>query len=216
LKAAVAFGLVALALFAGAAVAAAPSLSVTPSSVQQGHVVTVKGSAGGCATGDTVVLISRAFARTHTFAGVPAVLTKVRSNGRFLAMTRIPASKPPRTYGITVRCGGGNLGVQAHLTVTGTPSLVVLPSTVHRGYAVTLKGSADGCPVGDTVTLISHAFAHTHDFAGVPAVFATVRAGGAFRVSTTIPATKAPGRYGITARCGGGNLGVQAHLRVLT
>ena len=89
------------------------------------------------------------------------------------------------------------------------------PSTVHRGHVVTLKGSADGCAAGNSVTLISHAFVHTHDFAGVPAVFARVRSGGRFRTTTRIPATKHPGRYGVTARCGGGNLGVLAHLRVL-
>jgi hypothetical protein len=95
------------------------------------------------------------------------------------------------------------------------PSLTVAPSVVHRGHLVTLKGSADGCPVGDAVTLISRAFVHTHDFAGVPAVFTRVRAGGKFHVSTRIPRTKPARRYAITARCGGGNLGVVAHLRVL-
>jgi hypothetical protein len=65
------------------------------------------------------------------------------------------------------------------------------------------------------VTLISQAFAHTHDFAGVPAVYARVLPGGRFSVTTRIPSGEASGRYGITARCGGGNLGVQAHLTVL-
>jgi hypothetical protein len=64
------------------------------------------------------------------------------------------------------------------------------------------------------VTVISRAFVHTHDFAGVPAVFALVRTGGKFAVRTTIPRTKKHGRYTVTARCGGGNLGVVAHLRV--
>ena len=95
------------------------------------------------------------------------------------------------------------------------PALTVTPSIVHRGHKVTLKGSADGCAVGNTVVLISHAFVHTHDFAGVPAVLAAVRHGGAFRVTTRIPAKKRPGRYAVTARCAGGNLGVIAHVRVL-
>ena len=51
---------------------------------------------------------------------------------------------------------------------------------------------------------------------GLPAVLTRVRVGGTFHVVTRIPATKTPGRYGITARCGGGNLGVLAHLRVLS
>jgi hypothetical protein len=95
------------------------------------------------------------------------------------------------------------------------PSLSVTPTTVKRGHLVTIRGSADGCPAGDRVTLISRAFRHTHDFAGLPAVFATVRPGGAFRTTTRIPSRKRPGRYAVTARCGGGNLGVRAFVRVV-
>jgi hypothetical protein len=95
------------------------------------------------------------------------------------------------------------------------PSLSVRPATVERGHVVTIRGSADGCPVADRVTLISRAFSHAHDFAGLPAVFARVRPGGSFRTATRIPARRRPGRYAITARCGGGNLGVRAVLRVV-
>jgi len=79
---------------------------------------------------------------------------------------------------------------------------------------VLIKGSADGCPVGDAVIIISRAFVHTHDFAGLPAVLARVKSGGSFRVTTRIPATKRPGRYRVTGRCGGGNLGFLKHLTV--
>src|SRR5947209_5569945 len=98
-------------------------------------------------------------------------------------------------------------GIWAGTALASSPTLTVTPATVHRGHVVTLKGSADGCAAGNTVFLISHAFVHTHDFAGVPAVLAKVRYGGTFRTTTRIPATKHPGRYGITGRCGGGNLG---------
>jgi hypothetical protein len=91
--------------------------------------------------------------------------------------------------------------------------LSVTPTAVDRGHTVLIRGNAASCR--DNVTIISHAFAQTHEFAGVPAVFARVRSGGAFRTTTRIPATKRPGLYAITARCGGGNLGVVAHLRVL-
>jgi hypothetical protein len=92
--------------------------------------------------------------------------------------------------------------------------MTLTPSSVKRGHRVLITGSADGCTVGNAVTVISRAFVHTHDFAGVPAVFARVRSGGSFRVTTRIPATKKPGRYVVTARCGGGNLGVLKHLTV--
>jgi hypothetical protein len=95
-------------------------------------------------------------------------------------------------------------------------SITVSPKTVERGHAVVVRGSAAGCPRGDAVTLISHAFVHTHDFAGVPAVYARVRATGRFSVTTRIPGTRHPARYTITGRCGGGNLGVAAHLTVHT
>jgi hypothetical protein len=94
-------------------------------------------------------------------------------------------------------------------------SLSVLPTTVRAGGVVKINGSADGCRTGNTVSILSRAFVHTHQFAGVPDVLAQVRAGGSFRVRTTIPRLRTRGRYVVTARCGGGNLGVTAHLRVI-
>jgi hypothetical protein len=77
-----------------------------------------------------------------------------------------------------------------------------------------VHGVAGGCAASDTVTILSHAFSAAHSFASVPAVYAQVGSAGRFSVKTTIPATRAPGHYGITARCGGGNLGIQATLTV--
>ncbi len=99
--------------------------------------------------------------------------------------------------------------------VTAATSLTVAPSPVHRGHRVIVRGNADGCPVGNAVTIISKAFAHTHDFAGLPAVFARVRSGGKFGIRPRIPSTRAVGSYGVTARCGGGNLGVSATIHVV-
>ena len=102
----------------------------------------------------------------------------------------------------------------AGAVTAATTSLTVAPSSVHRGHRVIVRGNADGCPVGDALTIISKAFAHTHDFAGLPAVFARVRAGGKFGIRPRIPNTKAVGNYGVSARCGGGNLGVSATIHV--
>jgi hypothetical protein len=93
-------------------------------------------------------------------------------------------------------------------------SLDVTPATVKAGHRVVVSGNANGCPEGDRVTLLSKAFSPRHEFAGVPAVFAVVKTRGKFGHSVQIPARTRPGRYRITARCGGGNLGVQAHIRV--
>jgi hypothetical protein len=89
------------------------------------------------------------------------------------------------------------------------------PNPVKAGHVLTLKGNAKpGCTTGDTVTIMSKAFAGAHRFAGIPAVFAKVKSGGAYKTTTTIPGSKAVGMYTVTARCGGGNLGVEVHLHV--
>jgi hypothetical protein len=199
---------------ASAAVGAGrPSLTVTPNSVTAGRTVTIRGSAGGCRAGNTVTVLSRAFPSARSFAGVPAVLTKVRAGGRFQASTPIPLTRRG-SYAVTARCGGGNLGVLAHLRVTAPIFLAAAPNPVKAGRVLRISGSADGCPVGDTVFVLSHAFPATHRFAGVPAVLTRVRSGGSFQTQATIPATRHAGVYTVTARCGGGNLGVLVHLRV--
>jgi hypothetical protein len=63
--------------------------------------------------------------------------------------------------------------------------------------------------------VVSRAFSHKSMFAGVPAISAEVRRKHKYSTRTRIPLRRRPGRYKITARCGGGNLGVTAHLRVL-
>ena len=112
--------IVAAALSLGAAAAAGatrPSLLLSPAAVHRGDSVQISGSAGSCRVGDTVVVISRGLPRTHEFAGLPAVWARVRTGGRFATRVRIPLAKPPGRYAVTARCGGGNLGVLARLTV---------------------------------------------------------------------------------------------------
>ena len=96
----------------------------------------------------------------------------------------------------------------------GGPTIKVSPGTVQAGQIVRVYGVVPGCPSGNEVTLISAVFSHAHDFAGLPAVFAHVGAHSAYSVRTRIPATRRTGRYQITGRCGGGNLGAIASLRV--
>jgi hypothetical protein len=105
------------------------------------------------------------------------------------------------------------LDVSMRTTAVRT-ALTVRPTTVRRGKTVLVQGLAGGCAETDTVTILSHAFPATHSFASVPAVYAGVGPEGRFSAKTWIPASRAPGRYTITARCGGGNLGVEAILTV--
>ena len=95
------------------------------------------------------------------------------------------------------------------------PTINVDPHRVHRGDVVRVFGVVPGCPVGDRVTLISRAFSHRHEFAGVPAIFSTVKTGDRYSRRTRIPMGRRARRYAISGRCGGGNLGVTAHVRVV-
>ena len=99
------------------------------------------------------------------------------------------------------------------IAATPPQSLHVTPAIVRRGGHVTVYGYADGCPRGDTVTVLSRAFAGP-GFAGIGGAGGPVRAGGAFSVRVTIARGAAPGRYVVTARCGGGTLAVSAHVVV--
>jgi len=95
------------------------------------------------------------------------------------------------------------------------PRIALSPGTVHRGDAVRVHGTIGGCAVGDQVALISRAFGHQHEFAGIPAVYAQVKHGGVYSISTSVPKRLKPGRYSVSGRCGGGNLGVTVTLVVL-
>ena len=92
--------------------------------------------------------------------------------------------------------------------------LHVSPSTAARGRAIVFTGSvAQGCAIGDQVTLISSLFPE-HAFGGEGAVTTRVGAHGHFSRHFTVGRTAARRTYVVTARCGGGNLGVEAKLRV--
>ena len=72
--------------------------------------------------------------------------------------------------------------------------------------------SGKGCRAGDVVYLISPPFVG-HAFVS-HSVATRARANGTFSRSVRIRTSIRKGRYLITARCGGGNLGVSARLRV--
>ena len=94
------------------------------------------------------------------------------------------------------------------------PSLHVRPHRVEAGHLLRIHGSTGGCPQGERVTLLSKAFPHRHEFAGIPAVYTRVRSGGKFQRRVRIPEHRKPRRYPVTGRCGGGNFAL-AHFRVV-
>jgi hypothetical protein len=63
------------------------------------------------------------------------------------------------------------------------------------------------------VTAISRAFPG-HAFGAAGTLSGRVRAGHAFSFSGRLRRTLKPGLYAVTARCGGGNLGVAVRVRV--
>ena len=91
-----------------------------------------------------------------------------------------------------------------------TPRLSVHPASIARGGTVTVSGK--GCRAGDVVYLISPPFVG-HAFVA-HSVATRARSNGTFSRNVRVRATIRAGRYLITARCGGGNLGVSAKLRV--
>ncbi len=107
------------------------------------------------------------------------------------------------------------VGALAAPTLAARPTIKVNPNPVQRGTFVRVHGVVPGCRRGDLVTLISRAFSHQHEFAGLPAVFARVRRHHRYSVRSRIPARRRPRRYRVSGRCGGGNLGVSVRLRVL-
>jgi hypothetical protein len=100
--------------------------------------------------------------------------------------------------------------VLAATVTAATPRLSVQPTSVARGGTVTVSGR--GCLAGDLIYLISPPFVGN---AFVQHSVATrARSNGTFSRHVRIRRYVHPGRYLITARCGGGNLGVAARLRV--
>ena len=113
---------IALLVSAGVVLAGSgPTINTDPKRVVQGGVVRVFGVVPGCARGNIVILTSRAWSHKNLFAGVPAIFAEVRRRHRYSTRTTIPARRRPGLYAIHGRCGGGNLGVTAHIRVIRAP-----------------------------------------------------------------------------------------------
>jgi hypothetical protein len=98
------------------------------------------------------------------------------------------------------------------LALAAGGSIHIRPHSVEAGHRIRTHGSTGGCP--GRVTLLSKAFPHRHEFAGVPAVYAHANSGGKFHRRVRIPQHRKTRRYSVTGRCGGGNFAL-THLRVV-
>ncbi|MDT4946091.1 MAG: hypothetical protein QOH14_2824 [Pseudonocardiales bacterium] len=117
-----------------------------------------------------------------------------------------------RSVVVTAAAGLTLAGAVAAAAAAAT-SLQVSPTSAPAGSVVHVSGT---CEANTTGVAISSGFLHdaTHDFAGVGAASFTTDSAGRFATDAQIPASTTPGSYPVTARCGGGNLGVSATLVV--
>ncbi len=92
-----------------------PSLYVQPGTVAIGGAVHVYGNAGSCAPGSKLAAISFAFPESGFGGG--ALFGRVRANHKFSIRSHVRGNVTAGTYSVTARCGGGNLGVSANVTV---------------------------------------------------------------------------------------------------
>jgi hypothetical protein len=90
--------------------------------------------------------------------------------------------------------------------------IAVEPGRAAPGAMVRIVGNAGACSAGSTVTAISSAFPG-HAF-GEGSLSGLVRSNHTFSIVGHLSRTVRPGRYNVGARCGGGNLGVSAFVRV--
>jgi hypothetical protein len=117
-------GLAIAAVCLAALPASAASINVSPSTASPRGTVTVSGDVlvngqAGCGLPGQVTLISNAFVGLGEFAGEGAVTATADTSGHFSTTVNLSSSVSPGTYTVTGRCGGGNLGVEATLTVSG-------------------------------------------------------------------------------------------------
>ncbi len=132
-------------LVAAPAYGANASISVSPSTVSAGGTVHISGSIpvkkcpasdGATVTGEAALFPPDGFGPTATRD----------SNGDFALDYAVPASTPAGTYNVGLRCGGGNVGVGASLTVTvpmGGPATGAGGTAHHPLSAWTVFGA--GC-----------------------------------------------------------------------
>lgn len=110
---------------ASATLAAPVRIVVTPATVPAGGVVVVRADQSPCRVGGQVTVISAAFPG-NAFGGQGAVVGYVGHGGSFAVRAHVRASLASGVYVVTVRCGGGNLGVSGSFRVVARRSAVAV------------------------------------------------------------------------------------------
>jgi hypothetical protein len=114
---------------------------------------------------------------------------------------------------LAVAAATTTVGALAVPALAATATLDLSPATVHRGNSLVIGGTVRGCH--DSVTLLSKAFSHMRNYAGVPSVVGPVDGRGRYRITVRIPSTRRIADYEVSGRCGGANIGVTRTLHVI-
>jgi hypothetical protein len=109
--------------------------------------------------------------------------------------------------GLVVAGGSAFAGQNANGSISVSPSSVTAAGVVHISGSV----SNQGCPQSDPATVVGDAALFPPDGFGPNA---NRDSQGAFDLAYTVPASTPAATYEIGLRCGGGNVGVTATLRV--
>src|SRR5919202_3119096 len=156
---------------------AGPALSLSPTSGLPGSNVTANGS--GFAPGETVDV---------SFNGQAVGTPAVNNGGTFSLAFTVP-NTPPGQYGVLAK--GRTSGTTASTSSTinqGPAALTFDPAQAAPGASITVTGT--GFKPGETVTL---------SFNGPTVGTETADTNGKVTFTFTVPATLAPGQYGVTA-----------------
>ena len=154
--------LIGAAVVTSAAMLAAPaysakkaSISVSPTSVPAGSTVHISGSipVKGCPASDGATVTAEAVLFPPDGFGPTA---EREPNGDFALDYTVPTSTPAGSYDVGLRCGGGNVGVAASLTVTAIPlggPATGAGGTAHHSVFWTAFGASCLLLAGIAVTL---------------------------------------------------------------
>jgi len=131
------------------------SISVSPSSVPAGSTVHISGSipVKGCPASDGATVTAEAVLFPPDGFGPTA---EREPNGDFALDYTVPTSTPAGSYDVGLRCGGGNVGVAASLTVTAIPlggPATGAGGTAHHSVFWTAFGASCLLLAGIAVTL---------------------------------------------------------------
>ena len=145
-----------------AAPSASPKITVSPTSAHPGDAIAISGlvpttGTAACPSGDAVALTSTAALFPPDGTGPQGTRD---ATGNFGITYKIPASTPPGAYTIGMRCGGGNVGIQAALqvaaiaaTTTTTSTTTAPPTTTTPTTAAVTAPATTGPDTTTTSTL---------------------------------------------------------------